>query len=345
VNPAGLVPLVEVLRGGLVESLHLGAVAVAAPDGEILHAAGDPGVPVVLRSAAKPFQAASVVASGAAEARGMTAEELAVAAGSHGGRPEQVRVVRRLLERADLDEGALRCGRATPLDRDARLLARASGGPEPVQHPCSGKHAAMLLACRHLGLDEGTYPAPDHPWQRRVHEDLARWAGLPPGQVAAVPDGCGVPSFVLPLAAAARALARLATGEDPALAAVFRAVTAHPALHAGPGRLGTALMELRPGMVLAKSGTEGVYALAIAPPVGPLGAVLKVADGNDRRARPAAAIALARGTLALTPGETARLVRDHVPRPVTTTGRPAGDVRPREGAFPRPAGPVPEEEP
>jgi len=345
VNPGGLVPLVESLRGGILESLHLGALVVARPDGSVVHAAGDPGLPVVLRSAAKPFQAASVVACGAAEARNATPEELAVAAGSHGGRPEQVRVVRRLLERADLDEGALRCGRATPLDRDARLLARASGGPEPVQHPCSGKHAAMLLACRHLGLDEATYPEPDHPWQRRVREDLARWTGLGREEIVAVPDGCGVPSFAVPLAAAARAFARLAAGEDPALAAVFRAVTAHHAMNAGPGRLGTALMELRPGMVLAKSGTEGVYALAVAAPVGPLGAVLKVADGNDRRARPMAAIALARGVLDLSGGETARLVRDHVPRTVTTTGRPAGEVRPAEGAFPVPGDPAPEEEP
>ena len=344
-NPTGLVPLVEVLRGGVLESLHLGALVVARPDGAVVHAAGAADLPVVLRSAAKPFQAASVVACGAADARGMTAEELAVAAGSHGGRPEQVRVVRRLLERADLDEGALRCGRATPLDRDARLLARASGGADPVQHPCSGKHAAMLLACRHLGLDEATYPEPEHPWQRRVLADLARWAGLDPEEIVAVPDGCGVPSFVVSLAGAARAFARLAAGEDPALGAVFRAVTGHPALNAGPGRLGTALMELRPGMVLAKSGTEGVYALAIAAPVGPLGAVLKVADGNDRRARPMAAIALARSLLDLSAGETARLVRDHVPRPVTTTGRPAGEVRASAGAFPVPGDPALEEEP
>jgi len=345
VKPAATVPLVEVLRGDVLESLHEGAVVVADPAGRVLHAAGDPGLPVVLRSVAKPFQAASLVARGVAVARGMTAGEIAVAAGSHGGRPEQVRVVRRILERAGMDEDALRCGRALPLDRDARLLARSSGGPRPVQHPCSGKHAAMLLACRHLGLDPGSYPAPDHPWQSILREDLASRAGVPAEEIRTVPDGCGVPSFVLPLSALARALARLAAGEDPALATVFRAVTGHPALNAGPGRLGTALMELRPGMVLAKSGTEGVYGLAIAAPVGPLGAALKILDGNDRRARPAAAIALAAGLLALSPGETARLVRDHVPRPVTTTGRPAGAIRPRAGAFPVAGGGDPEEEP
>ncbi len=255
-----------------------------------------------------------------------------------------MRVVRRILERAGLAESALRCGRALPLDRDARLLARSRrGGADPVQHPCSGKHAGMLLACAHLGLDPATYPDPDHPWQRQVREDLARWAGLAPGEVDLAIDGCGVPSFVLPLAALARAAARLAAGDDPALAAVFRAIASRPALNAGPGRLGTALMERRPGMLVAKSGTEGVYLLAVAAPAGPLGAVLKVVDGDDRRARPAAAIALARAVVPLDDGEAARLVGDHVPRVVTTTGRPAGEVRAVAASFPA-AGEGPAEE-
>ena len=56
------------MRGEAVESIHRGVVAVVDEKGELMGAAGDPATQILLRSAAKPFQAAAVVASGAADA-------------------------------------------------------------------------------------------------------------------------------------------------------------------------------------------------------------------------------------------------------------------------------------
>lgn len=40
--PSSLVPLADVTRGGFVESVNLGAIAVAQSDGNLIASAGDP---------------------------------------------------------------------------------------------------------------------------------------------------------------------------------------------------------------------------------------------------------------------------------------------------------------
>ena len=62
--------LVEVLRGGLVESRHRGAVAVVDADGATVLALGDVARPVYPRSAVKPLQALPLLESGAADRYG-----------------------------------------------------------------------------------------------------------------------------------------------------------------------------------------------------------------------------------------------------------------------------------
>ena len=70
--------LVAVSRGELVESTHRGAVSVVR-DGKEALALGDTSAPVYLRSAMKPIQALPLVLTGAADACGLSDEEVAVA--------------------------------------------------------------------------------------------------------------------------------------------------------------------------------------------------------------------------------------------------------------------------
>src|ERR1700731_2580796 len=77
--------LVEVLRGGLVESVHRGAVCVVDARGAAVLALGDVTAPVFPRSAVKALQALPLVESGAADRYRLGEEELAIACGSHGG--------------------------------------------------------------------------------------------------------------------------------------------------------------------------------------------------------------------------------------------------------------------
>src|SRR5712672_3597165 len=122
--------LVEVLRGGVVESHHSGAVAVVDADGRLALTIGDVERSVYPRSAVKALQALVLVESGAADRFGLTDQELALACSSHNGEPDHVAAAQRMLTRAGLDAAALRCGAHSPIHQPSALaLARVGGGP------------------------------------------------------------------------------------------------------------------------------------------------------------------------------------------------------------------------
>src|SRR3989337_4355990 len=99
--------LVEVVRGTIVESRHVGAIAIADARGRLLLHIGDVERPIFPRSAVKAMQAIPLVESGAADAFGLDEYELAAACASHSGDPEHIEAVRSLLAKAGLDESAL----------------------------------------------------------------------------------------------------------------------------------------------------------------------------------------------------------------------------------------------
>ncbi len=63
--------LAEVLRGGIVESAHRGAVAVLDSSGATVLALGDIDRPIFPRSAVKGLQALPLIESGAADRYGL----------------------------------------------------------------------------------------------------------------------------------------------------------------------------------------------------------------------------------------------------------------------------------
>jgi len=279
--------LVEVTRGPLVESRHRGQIAVVDRHGRLVRRAGDPDVMLCLRSLAKPFQALPVLTTGAARTFGFGPEELALFSGSLSGEELHVVRVRRVLERLGLKEGDLACGTQAPLHRaTAQALAQAGEKPTPLHHPCAGKHAMMLALCRHHGWPTADYQDPDHPVQRLMHRTVAQAAGLSPEEVPLAVDGCGVPTFYLPLRHLALAFARLAAAPpDSPEGRLREAALAHPRLIAGEGRLETILMERLPGRVFAKTGAEGGFALALVQEG--QGVALKIEDGAARALNPA----------------------------------------------------------
>jgi len=251
---------------------------------------GRPGVATFLRSAAKPFQALPLVLAGGIERFALDDADLALICASHGGTPEHTRCVESLLERGGFGAGDLQCGAHPPLDREsAAELARQGLAPSPLHNNCSGKHAGMLLACRLLELPSATYLSPDHPLQVAVLEHLARLSGVAAGAIGLAVDGCSVPSYRLPVEAAARAYAVLAHPRGAgvpadltaALERIAGAMGKAPEMVAGPGRFTTRLMRATGGRVVGKEGAEGFYAIAVRGPVA-LGIALKIADGGER---------------------------------------------------------------
>jgi L-asparaginase II len=122
--------------------------------------------------------------------------------------------------------------------------------------------------------------------QRRVLDAVARFAGLASSEVRVAVDGCGAPTFGVPLVAMARSMARLGDprdlpAEDAAAARrVGEAMRAHPEMVAGRQRFDTDLMRAAGGRAIAKAGAEGVHGVSV--PDRSLGMAVKVEDGSDR---------------------------------------------------------------
>ncbi|RTR29004.1 asparaginase [Deinococcus radiophilus] len=280
-------------RGGLDESRHTVHLAVVDAAGRLLAACGDPDLVTFPRSASKPVQALPL----ALAAPELPGDELAIACASHAGTPLHLAAVGRLLARSGSTVDDLRCGTHPPFDPQAAAeLIHRGQAPTPLHHNCSGKHAGMLLACVLHGWPKEGYTEHDHPLQRHIRELHAELADVPLNAIHTGTDGCSVPALALPLRGAARIFARLADPQPSgdlgaALGRVFAAMTTHPDLIAGPGRLDTTLMPLVPGLV-AKMGAEAFYGMGLRDTSqGPLGIAFKVMDGGER-ARPYVALAV-----------------------------------------------------
>ncbi|WP_198165817.1 asparaginase [Agromyces laixinhei] len=271
---AELAELAVVRRSGFIESRHFGSLVALRADGAPAIELGQTDAAILPRSTVKPLQALACLTAGAP----LAGEELAIAAGSHTGENEHVAVVRRVLERAGLDETALRCPIDRPEDEATfEAMLRAGESRSALRMNCSGKHAAMLLACTVNGWSTDDYLDPAHPLQQHVLAIAAEATGVPVDRTAV--DGCGAPLFsttVRGVASAFRSLV-LAAPESPE-GRVAAAMREHPFFVGGRGHQNSELMTSIPG-ALAKGGAEGVIGVAARD-----GAAvsMKIIDGNPR---------------------------------------------------------------
>ncbi|WP_308491449.1 asparaginase [Microbacterium terrisoli] len=315
--------LAVIERSGFVESRHTGSAIVLAPDGEVMREYGDPSALILPRSTMKPIQALTCLGVGAP----LEGERLALATASHSGTDRHVAVVRDILASAELTEDDLGCPAAWPSDSATRdEMLRDHGQPSRVRMNCSGKHAAMLLACRTAGWDTASYLDPAHPLQVQVRELAERLTGAKVGTTAI--DGCGAPVFAMTLAGLAKAIHRIATSSMTSPFALHRnagtlvrAVRADPWTIAGPGQPDTIVIE-RLG-VFSKVGAEGVQVM-----VAPNGTTvaIKMLDGSSR-ATTAVALRLLELAGALDSADVADTM-SQLPLTVTGGGRDVGAIRP-----------------
>ncbi|WP_423922742.1 asparaginase [Frigoribacterium sp. 2-23] len=269
-----LAELAAVVRSGIVESRHLGWLVALDAEGGVAADLGRGATQVLPRSTTKPVQALACLLAGA----DLTGEELAIAAGSHTGEDAHVEVVRRLLARAGLDDDALGCPVDWPEDEPTReQLIRDGETRSRVRMNCSGKHAAMLLACVAAGWDTANYLDPEHPLQQLVRETLERLSGTTVETTAV--DGCGAPLFSTTVEGLARTFRALVTAPDGSPERrVADAMREHPFFVGGDHHANSDTMTRVPGL-LAKGGAEGV--IGMAADTGQAVA-MKVVDGNPR---------------------------------------------------------------
>ncbi|WP_246191297.1 asparaginase [Aureimonas leprariae] len=291
--------LVEVTRGGRVESRHRGTVAVVDASGATVFGSGDPEAPVYPRSAIKVFQALPLVETGAANRFGFGNRELALACASHSGEEGHVALAADILVRAGLGEPNLECGCHWPSSGTvARQMARNGVEPTQLHNNCSGKHSGFLCTAVHEGEATESYVQPRHVVQDRIRRTMEDVMALRLDPDEAGVDGCSIPTYAVPVRAMAHGFARLVgeTGVERSRAQAGRrlieACMAEPWYMAGTGRADVSLMEAAPGRVFVKAGAEGVYCGAV-PELG-LGFALKIDDGAGRASEAAAAATLSR---------------------------------------------------
>ncbi len=282
--------LVEVTRGGRVESRHRGAVAVVDADGALVLQVGDVDVPVFPRSAVKAIQALPLLETGAADRFGLTDAEIALACASHSGEPGHTAAAAAMLRKAGRDESCLECGVHWPTGADAaHALAAAGGRPSALHNNCSGKHSGFVCTACAIGVDPAGYIGPNHPVMQAVTAALAEVTGCSLVGSDPATDGCSIPAYAIPLRHLALGFARFGTGNafGPARAAAARrirgVVAAHPFMVAGTGRFDTELMQVFGARAFVKTGAEGVHCGAL-PDMG-LGFAVKCDDGAGRAAQ------------------------------------------------------------
>lgn len=290
------VPLAEIWRGPFLESLHLGHAVICDPSGQIVEAWGNPDEVILPRSSSKMLQALPLVTSGAADAYGLTTEQLALACASHNGAAIHTSRVSQWLADLGLGDDDLRCGPQIPDDDPARIeLIKTDSSPCQWHNNCSGKHAGFLTLGKHLGAGP-EYVDPSHAVQKAcldAFEDATQMTS--PGYGI---DGCSAPNFATTLHAMARAMASFAsahTRSDSTSQAAVRlrdAMLLHPELVAGETRACTELMRATGGKVALKTGAEAFFIAII--PEKQMGIALKVTDGATRASECAIAALLVR---------------------------------------------------
>lgn len=329
--------LAEVTRGPAVESRHYGHFVVTDAAGSVLMAGGDAEHPTFPRSSLKPLQALAGVARGTAARFDYTDAELAVTCASHAAEPRHREAVARILEKIDAAEADLRCGpHPVPHAPSRDELIRAGREPTPIYSNCSGKHAGMLALARMLEAPLAGYWEAEHPVQREVQRVLAAACGTDLNALRWGIDGCGVPTYLLPLRELAVGFARLAAPEgylnpDDAAAArrITAAMNAEPEMVRGEGGFDSVLMRALPGAAASKGGAEGCQAVGLLGRG--IGIAIKVEDGG---ARPLAPLMLAlMQQLGVIPEEVPESLAPFF-RPIVlnTRGEPVGEVRVAAGA-------------
>ncbi len=278
------IPMVELWRGGLLESTHRGHAVICDGSGEIVEAWGDPARVIFSRSACKMLQALPLVESGAADAAGLTPAHLALSCASHQGMPLHVDMARQWLAGLGMGEADLRCGSHEPYDVASRnRLIEAHEAPCQFHNNCSGKHSGFLTATRHLKAGP-EYVEIDHPLQRAIKAAFEEVTGETSAGYGL--DGCSAPNFAGTIGALARGVARFAVANESgsarerAMHRLTQAMSSHPELVAGEGRACTELMRAMGGRVVVKTGAEAVFVAIV--PEKKIGIAIKIEDGNSR---------------------------------------------------------------
>lgn len=288
-------PLVNLTRGEINESVHMGALVISDNKGRILYSKGDADLITYPRSSMKPLQVLPFLENDGDVYFGLSSKEIAIICASHSGTDDHVETIKSIHEKVCITLDQLQCGVHWPSDKTTATAMRNRGEqPTSYHHNCSGKHSGMLAQAKKNGFSLDNYLSMSNPVQKRILMTVAEMCEVDSETLAIGLDGCSAPVFAMPLRNFATALAKicqpdiLSNKKASACLRITYSMNSHPVMVAGPGKLDTVVMETLPGKVILKGGAEGYQAIGILP--GALGAgspglgiAIKIADGDQTR--------------------------------------------------------------
>ena len=253
------------IRGSNIESVHKIHAVISDKKGRVLMCAGNPEYKSFIRSALKPFQAIPFVSSGTASKINNASKSIALACGSHSGSRLHSREAFKILWEYDIDIDNLKCPRRKT---------------SPLEHNCSGKHAAFLATCKKLNWPIETYLKGDHPLQKEIFRIISELLEIPLSEINAERDDCGAPTLYLKLIEMAKLYSLLSSSENAELEQISRAITTNPLMISDNNQFDTEIITSSHGQVISKGGAEGIQCLCKVNEG--MGLALKVEDGSKR---------------------------------------------------------------
>ena len=253
------------IRGSNIESVHKIHAVISDKKGRVLMCAGNPEYKSFIRSALKPFQAIPYVSSGAASKINNPSKSIAIACGSHSGSKLHTREAFKILWDYDIDINNLKCPKSKI---------------SPLEHNCSGKHAAFLATCKKLNWPIETYLKGDHPLQIEIFRIVSELLEIPTSEIKAERDDCGAPTLYLKLCEMSRLYSLLSSSDNAELEQISRAMTTNPTLISDNNKFDTEIIKASHGQVIGKGGAEGIQCLSKVNEG--IGLALKVEDGSKR---------------------------------------------------------------
>tara|TARA_Y100001970_G_C14074298_1_gene771120 strand:- start:89 stop:1054 length:966 start_codon:yes stop_codon:yes gene_type:complete len=260
-------PPLEVLlkRGSHIESRHKVHAVICDKKGRVLKCAGNPEYMSFIRSALKPFQAIPFVSSGASSHIKDSLKSIAISCGSHSGSKLHAREAFKILWEFDIDINHLNC----PKKRTS-----------PLEHNCSGKHAAFLATCKKLNWPISSYLKGDHPLQVEIFRIISDLLNIPSADIYAERDDCGAPTFFLKLLDMAKLYSILSSSDNAELEQISRSMINNPVMISDNNLFDTEIIRESHGQVISKGGAEGV--LCMGKINEGIGLAIKVEDGSKR---------------------------------------------------------------
>jgi len=205
------------------------------------------------------------VSSGSASKINNESKSIALACGSHSGSNLHSREAFKILWEYDIDINNLKCPKSKT---------------SPLEHNCSGKHAAFLATCKKMNWPLESYLKGDHPLQIEIFRIVSELLEIQTSEIKAERDDCGAPTLYLKLLEMSRLYSLLSSSENAELEQISRAMTINPTMISDNNKFDTEIIKASHGKVIGKGGAEGIQCLCKVNEG--IGLALKVEDGSKR---------------------------------------------------------------